>query len=178
MANSIFLGKNHDERRVLVRHLREWASKNIVLPILISFVLFTFSSCEYWGRFIFTIYNNTNDTTYVSYTPQLRSLEDILPTYDHGKDYEQIRLSESDTTVIIPPFQHITFNYDVGLVSKYFPEENDTPENWGIVPLWISITSIVMGTDTLERSDYAKEKWERDGDNYTLTFSISEEMKK
>ena len=95
MEKFIFLGKYHDEHRVLVRHLREWASKNVVLPILISFVLFTFSSCEYFGEFICTIYNNTNDTTYVSYTPQLRSLEDILPTYDHGKDYEQIRLLTS-----------------------------------------------------------------------------------
>ena len=60
-------------------------------------------------------------------------------------------------------------------VSKYpdpnvTPTKSDTPESWNIVPLWKRITSIVVGSDTINASYYIKDKWERSGSDYTLNL--------
>lgn len=139
--------------------------RNAILLLIAACLL---ASCEYFGAFSFVINNTTEDTVYIAYTPQLRCWEDFFPTYDHEEDYEYIRLAETDTTITIPPFQHVEFYYDVGLVSKSFPTNDDTPENWDVVPLWQRISNIVIGTDTIAPSCYAKDKWGRDGSKYTL----------
>ena len=51
-----------------------------------------------------------------------------------------------------------------------YPTESDTPESWNIVPLWMRITSIVVGSDTINASYYIKDKWERSGSDYTLNL--------
>ena len=142
----------------------------IIKAIIICIAIMVLTSCDYFGYFRFIINNQTDKEIQISYVEQVRSYEDAFPTYEHGDDYEYIRLSKSDSTICIPPYQTIKFTYDVGLVDKDFPTESDTPESWNIVPLWMRITSIVVGSDTINASYYIKDKWERSGSDYTLNL--------
>lgn len=129
------------------------------------------SSCDYWGDFIFVVKNKTNQDVVVSYYEQLRSTEDVLPTYEHGDDYPWVHLAETPTVVTIKPDSTFERIYDIGPVNAYWPEEEDTPERWHIVPLWSRIDYIVVGTDTLAASEYAKEKWDtKNGCVFTLVI--------
>ena len=129
------------------------------------------SSCEYFGEFYFIIHNNTDNTLYISYTEQLWCPEDAFPTYEHGDDYEAIRLAKSDSTLIVESGETVKIDYGVGFVDKDFPDDNDIPECYGIVPLWDRIAYIIKASDTLDHSIFKKEKWIRNGSKYTLEIS-------
>ena len=141
-----------------------------VMLTYICILIMMLTSCDYFGSFRFTINNRTDKEVRISYNEQLRSYEDILPTYEHGDDYEYTRLATTDTSISIPPYQSKDFIYDVGTVNIHFPTSDDTPESWGIVPLWERITSIVLGSDTINSSNYSKDKWERSASDYTLNI--------
>lgn len=126
------------------------------------------TSCDYWGAFEFTINNRTDKEITISYFEQYRSMEDVLPTYDHREGYESIKIAEADTVVTIQPYECATWTYDVGLVSKDFPTAFDTPEHWDIVPLWQRINYIVLGSDTINASYYTRTKWTRKENEYIL----------
>ena len=145
-------------------------SLSIIKAIIICIAIMVLTSCDYFGYFSFIINNQTDKEIQISYVEQVRSYEDAFPTYEHGDDYEYIRFFFFFSTICIPPYQTIKFTYDVGLVDKYFPTESDTPESWNIVPLWMRITSIVVGSDTINASYYIKDKWERSGSDYTLNL--------
>ena len=145
-------------------------SLSIIKAIIICIAIMLLTSCDYFGYFSYIINNQTDKEIQISYVEQLRGYEDAFPTYEHGDVYEYIRVSKSDYTIFIPPYQTIKFTYDVGLVDKDFPTESDTPESWNIVPLWMRITSIVVGSDTINASYYIKDKWERSGSDYTLNL--------
>ena len=143
---------------------------SIVKTIIICIVIMVLTSCDYFGCFRFIINNRTDKEIRITYVEQLRSYEDVLSTYEHGDDYESIRLSGSDSTICLPPYQSVTLIYNVGHVNKDFPTMSDTPESWDIAPLWKRITSIVVGPDTINASNYTKDKWERSGSDYTLNL--------
>ena len=151
------------EDRTICLAKAAWLTSLFILIMMMT-------SCDFFGSFGFIINNRTDKEIRISYIEQLRSTEDIFPTYDHGDDYEYYRLSHDDSTVCIPPCQSFSLIYNVGLVDIYFPSKNDTPEKWGIVPLWKRITSIVIGSDTIDVSLYSKDKWERNGSDYTLNL--------
>jgi len=125
-------------------------------------------SCEYFGSFRFIINNNTDEEMTVTYRPQLRTYEDVLPTYRHGDDYDYFRLADNDTTIIVKSHQQLDLELEVGMVDRDFPTESDTPESWGILPMWKLISCIVVGGDTIDCMNYAQEKWIRRGSEYTL----------
>ena len=139
----------------------------------ICIVLTMLTSCDIWGAFHFTIINRTDKEVQVSYIDQLRSYEDILPTYDHGDDYDSIRFAKADSIICISPHQSVNLVYDVGLVGFRFPTESDTPESWGIVPLWQRITSIVISSDTIDASNYAGDKWQRSERDYSVIYTLT-----
>ncbi len=119
-----------------------------------------FSSCDYWGDFSFEIENHTGHSVAVSYYEQLQSTEDILPTYEHGEDYEWVHLADTPTYINIKPDSTYCVWYDIGQVGKDWPTEEDTPERYHIVPLWDRIEYVMVGTDTLDASEYSKDKWD------------------
>ena len=147
--------------------------KRGVLSLLLLFVLFFLESCDYFGYFEFVIENGTEDTIRISYKEQLVRYEDVLPTYDHGEDY-QLSIADKDTVVIIEPHYSLAYKYDAGLVNANFPTKYDTPKAYNISPLWERISFIVIGNDTLLPSDYSEDKWVRKEKKfkccYTLTF--------
>lgn len=142
--------------------------KRFILVFALSLSLL-FSSCEYWGEFSFKIENCTGQSVVVSYYEQLQSTEDILPTYEHGEDYEWIHLADTPTKINIKPDSSYRVSYDIGLVGKNWPTEDDTPERYHIVPLWERIEYIVVGTDTLNASSYSEDKWDA---RYNCLFTL------
>lgn len=133
--------------------------KRFILVFALSMSLL-FSSCDYWGDFSFKIENHTSQSVVVSYYEQLQSTEDILPTYEHGEDYEWIHLADTSTKINIKPDSSFWVSYDIGRVGANWPTEQDTPERYHIVPLWERIEYIVVGSDTLDASSYSKDKWD------------------
>ncbi|MBO4597363.1 MAG: hypothetical protein IKX93_00760 [Bacteroidaceae bacterium] len=136
----------------------------------IGIIVATLSSCDYFGEFDFVIENRTGKEVTVSYVEQLRNYEDIFPTYRHGDDYEYIRFADADSTVYIKSDNSCLWRVDVGLVDRDFPDNNDVPEAYNVVPLWERITAIVVGTDTIPSHMYAKYKWQRNSNKYTLVL--------
>lgn len=127
---------------------------------------YTLLSCEYFGKFHFTIKNNTNKTITVKHLLDGRSYNDILPTSDTPVtvDYGEA----GDTVITIRPLAEYRFTIDIGMVDKNFPTQYDTPESWNVTPLWDAIIYMVMGNDTIPRERYSKDKWQRTGADYVL----------
>ena len=142
--------------------------KPILKATLLFIIIATLSGCDYFGSWYFEIQNNTQDTAYIYYSEQLRNLEDILPTYEHGEDYEVVRLAQSDSIIIIEPKNCIKIEYGAGIVYKDFPEDDDMPEYYGIEPLWNRIKFIIIKSDTLDNSVFAKDNWVRTNCIYRL----------
>ena len=140
--------------------------RNILLLALMLSLLMT--SCDYFGSWGFKIENGTNLTVYVSYYEQQRSTEDVLPTYEHGDGYQWYRLAETPTLFFVEPGLSHELVYDAGQVSKDWPTDEDTPEKDYIIPLWERIQYVAVGTDTLDASVWAKDKWQRNRSDYTL----------
>lgn len=141
--------------------------KRCVLNLLLLFALFLLESCDYWGSFSFIIENKTDKAVSLSYREQYQSYEDVLPTYEHGEDY-QLTISDKNVVITIEPDESRNFTYDVGMVDSSFPTEDDTPRAYGISPLWERIEYIVIGSDTILNSEYSEEKWIRKKNHYTL----------
>ena len=118
-----------------------------------------FASCDYFGDFAFEIVNNTGSNVVVGYHEQYFSTEDILPTYRHGDDYQPGYLSPIITDTTLGAGDALRLRYDVGLVGRDFPTEQDTPERYGIIPLWDRIEYITVDGDTLAPEAYQKDKW-------------------
>lgn len=127
--------------------------------LLIGVVSLLLTSCDYFGDYTFDIENKSDDTVTVAYYEQLQSTEDILPTYEHGEDYEWIHLADTPTVVTLEPDSRFRRVYEVGRVSKKWPTEEDTPERYHIVPMWDRIAYITLGADTLKAEDYEKAEW-------------------
>lgn len=151
--------------------------KKFVLSLLLLFALFFIESCDYFGYFFFVVDNGTEDTVRISYREQLVRYEDVLPTYNHGDDY-QLSIANQDTVVIIEPHYSLSFRYDAGIVGANFPSGYDTPKAYNVSPLWERIDFIVIGKDTLLSSEFSENKWVREDKKfkcyYTLTFLPNE----
>lgn len=145
--------------------------KITLLALMVAFL----TACDIFGDFEFIIDNQTDSTLTVAYVEQHQCLEDVLPTYDHGDDYESIRLSDSDSILKIAPYESYTFEYGAGLVSMYFPTKKDTPEAYDISPLWDRISFILAGTDTIDAAKYVKRVWDKSGSTYTLHLTLDKE---
>ena len=141
-------------------------------PFLVTLVMsILMTSCDYFGEYCFQIENLSSQNVEISYFEQLRSTEDILPTYEHGEDYPWILLEETPTIVTLKPDSVFSQLYSIGSVNRNWPTEEDTPERYHIISFWDRIDYIVIGTDTLDASKYAKEEWKCDyGWKYTLTI--------
>jgi hypothetical protein len=129
------------------------------------------TSCDYFGDYCFEIQNKTNQIVTISYYEQLQSTEDILPTYNHGEDYEYIHLDSNPTLITLQPDSTFERTYEIGRVNKYWPTEDDTPERYHIVSIWDRIDYIAVGSDTLNVENYSKDKWScKNGWKFTLTL--------
>ena len=142
--------------------------RRIIVTLCYISLLMLLISCDYFGSFDFVIINKTDKQVVLSYVEQIRNLEDILPTDENGVDFHRIRLPQSDSTIIIHAYGSFNLTYEIGMVNKDFPQDRDTPRNWGVVPLWERITCLVVGTDTLKENYYSESKWKKDGSKYTL----------
>ena len=138
---------------------------------LLVLSLLLFVSCDYWGSFHFIIDNDTDEEVRICYNPQIGRWEDVLPTYEHGPDYE-LAYSETDTILSIESHYSLVWDIDAGPVGMNFPTEYDTPEAYNISPVWDRIRYVVVGTDTIPADNYSKDKWVRSakkgGCYYTL----------
>lgn len=132
--------------------------KRIVVAFVVA-MSFLMTSCDYFGDYTFEVVNKSGQTIVVSYYEQLQSMEDILPTYEHGNDYEWIHLADTPTVRYLSVDSSFSLSYDIGQVSSNWPTEEDTPEEWHIVPLWNRIDYIIVGTDTIDASEYTIDKW-------------------
>lgn len=141
------------------------------LALMVPFFL---TACDYFGEFKFTIDNQTDSTVTISYFEQYQGMEDVLPTYDHGDDYEYIRISTTDSVCELEPYKSCSFSYGAGLVSRKFPTLRDTPEVYNISPLWDRINYVLVGSDTLPPTVYTKEKWNRSGSTYSLRLVLDD----
>lgn len=146
--------------------------RKITLSVLMVAFL---TACDIFGDFEFIIDNQTDSILTVAYVEQNQCPEDVFPTYNHGDDYESIRLSDSDSILRINPYKSDTFEYFAGLVNMYFPTKKDTPEAYDISPLWDRISYILAGTDTIDPAKYAKKAWDRSGSTYTLRLTLDKE---
>lgn len=143
--------------------------KNVSLAFwLLSLCLF--ASCDYFGDFIFEVNNHTNDTIKVSYSKQLPAYSEV---YNYNNPYGNgyFRLSDTDTTILIPPITNFSIRVHVGLVSSNFPTKDDTPERYDIMPLWKRMTCLVIGNDTINPAVYSEGQWNRKSYIYTLNLN-------
>lgn len=136
------------------------------------------SSCDYFGSFSFQINNKTNNYVLVTYLSQGKTYqhnrekyyESVFPRKDDEDNFDLISSSEKETIIRIHPNQSIQFVFDIGQVNRDFPEEDDIPEMYGVVPLWERITHIVVGEDSISSSYFSKDSWQRVGSHYILNI--------
>lgn len=131
-----------------------------------------FASCDFWGTFSFVIENNTDEEVRICYNPQIGRWEDVLPTYEHGPDY-QLQFSETDTILSVESHHSLNWDIDAGIVGYHFPTEYDTPKAYDISPVWERIKYIVVGTDTLSADNYSEDKWVRSRKDYHCIYTLS-----
>ena len=141
---------------------------SVILSVMISLLMV---SCEYFGEYEFEVANKSGETVVVSYYEQRQCTEDYLPTYEHGEDYDWIRVDDTPTKVVVKSDTTYRVIFQIGMVSKDWPTEDDTPERYHIVPMWDRIDYIAVGTDTLDAACYSKDKWSSEnGSRFTLTI--------
>lgn len=121
-----------------------------VLKYIVVFITATILvSCDYFGYFNFDIVNNTNDSLKIVYVEQMQSFTTVLYTPDYDDDFRRIYLDNMLTDTVIPPKETLHLVYDAGMVDRNFPGKLETPEDYGVLPLWERIGYMILRGDTL-----------------------------
>ena len=140
-----------------------------VLKYIVVFITATILvSCDYFGYFHFDIVNNTNDSLRIVYVEQMQSFTTVLYTPDYDDDFRRIYLDNMLTDTVIPPKETLHLVYDAGMVDSDFPGKLETPEDYGILPLWERIGYMILRGDTLAPETYVHDRWTGKGSTYTL----------
>ena len=142
--------------------------KKVLKIIVIFFSAIILVSCDYFGYFNFDIVNDTNDSLKIVYVEQMQSFTTVLYTPDYDDDFRRIYLDNMLTDTVIPPKETLSLVYDAGMVDRNFPDKLETPEDYGILPLWERIGYVILRGDTLAPETYAKGRWTGKGSTYTL----------
>lgn len=149
--------------------------------LFLLLVIIGLTSCDSWLSITFVIVNDTNEeaTIHECWSTYTATMEDVLPTETHDSAYyAKKEIIEEDTVYTIESHKSVSLTYDLGVGGWNDKiSENFHFEGGYIIPMWESIQDIVIGNDTLPKTDFQdRKKWSfSDDGTWTLHLKHSAE---